>query len=293
MGQQKHPYEQPQVPLLHWPPFGELLQSEPLEHPQLPPLHAVPFAALLQSPLALHPQAPLLLHWLPLGAEEQSTHVPPDGAHAELPIAVHWPELQQKPVPHVPSEEPPQEAPQVPPAPHVGFCPPHTAQTPFEPHESLAVPAMQVPALQQPPWQRDCPLHALEHVPPLHASYCGQSLELTHPAPVSTWPLSTTGASCVTSAVTSCILASAEVTSLAPASMVASSGLPPLESPASSGASGATEPSLAVPPSSATALERPCTESPQAPASITHPNAIATAGSRHISTNIRRFTRSG
>jgi len=123
----------PQTPPLHLVPSGEPEQSAahvpPEQHPplhravalheveQVPPLQADPAG---QSPVPPHPQLPLPWHLLPAEEVEQSTQLAPGGAHAELPMSVHCPALQQKPVPHVPSEPPPQEALQVPPGPHVG-----------------------------------------------------------------------------------------------------------------------------------------------------------------------------
>ncbi len=114
---QRGPYEEllqsalpphPHTPLLHLVPSGEPEQSAaqvpPEQQPplqsadalhdveQVPPLQAMPVG---QSPAALHPQVPPLRHLLPVEAVEQSTQVPPDGAHAPLPTGAHCPDLQQ------------------------------------------------------------------------------------------------------------------------------------------------------------------------------------------------------
>jgi hypothetical protein len=228
------------VPLWHFPPYGELLQSPSPLHPHTPPLHLVPSGELEQSvahvppeqhppwhcaaalheveqvpplqavpmgqsPVPLHPHEPLLRHWLPVGAVEQSTQLPPGGAHAELAMPVHCPALQQKPLSHVPSEPPPQEALQVPPAPHVGVWPPHPPQaSPFVPHASFAPPATHVPAWQQPPLQRTDAPQAVEHVPPLHPMPIGQSPGPVQWAPVSTLTTSAGASTVVPSCVASC-----------------------------------------------------------------------------------------
>lgn len=120
----------PHVPLLHAAPFAAPEQSAPEPHPQTPPLHLLPSGELEQSaahvppeqqpplhseealhdvehlpplqavpagqsPGPLQPHVPPLRHLLPVDAFEQSTQVPPDGPHAELPTAAHCPAMQQ------------------------------------------------------------------------------------------------------------------------------------------------------------------------------------------------------
>jgi hypothetical protein len=112
-----------------------------------------------------------------------------DAPHASFAVSlVHAPETQHVPVPQVPSPAAPQAFVHDPAA-HVGVDPPHGAQVPpLAPHAPLAVPAAQVPALQQPPLQVCPPPHELEQafVDGLHDESAGQSVAPLQPH---FWPL--------------------------------------------------------------------------------------------------------
>jgi hypothetical protein len=161
-------------------PVGLPAQWLSLPHSQLPPPHA---GATVHAPATQ-----LVAHWMPPAPHAPSC-VP--GAHVELTqqpplhvvltpsqLLVHWCTL----VLHAWLAGHAAEAvhPQVPPkqpceAPHAEQVPPSL------PHADVPAPATQAPAEQQPPLHGAEALHALEHVPPLHASPAGQSLVALQP----------------------------------------------------------------------------------------------------------------
>jgi hypothetical protein len=166
------PDEQQKAPPLH----GELSLHVD-EH--LPLLQARPIG---QSFAVLQPQVPVVHTW-PIIDPEQSTHVPPlDAAQIADVSIVHADPPQQKPLPHVPSEDVPHAEVHMLLL-HVGVMPPHDTQAwPLVPHAVSSVPSEHVPALQQPLLQTVAGgLHDVVHMPLLHALPIGQSTAPAHP----------------------------------------------------------------------------------------------------------------
>jgi len=143
---------------------------------------AWPLLELLQSPPPgpLQPQL-LLLHAEPAGSFVQSAHALPEAPHVFVaPLPAHWPLLQQKPLPQVPSPLLPHAFVQLPPE-HVGVWPEQGAHMlPLFPQPPLARPSVQLLPSQQPPLHVRPPAHDVAHTcDELQACPVGQSF----------WPL--------------------------------------------------------------------------------------------------------
>jgi hypothetical protein len=149
------------------------LQQPPLQAVSFVPRHALPHALVLvlhawpafvplaarQSACELHPHVSVVgSHCAPLAVVQTAQMPDPPHAGGRVPATHVFPE-QQKPPLHVPSPATPQ-ADVHPPEEHVGVPAPQGAQVmPLFPQAPFAVPAAQLPPLQQPP------LHAVSLVP--------------------------------------------------------------------------------------------------------------------------------
>jgi hypothetical protein len=102
-------------------------------------------------------------HFSPLALPVQTAHVPePPHAPAVFPVTQVAPE-QQEPASHAPLPAAPHAEVQAP-AVHVGVAPPHPLQArPFVPQAPFAVPAAQLPPLQQPPLHACVGVHLVVH----------------------------------------------------------------------------------------------------------------------------------